>query len=453
MHNDQNDIEQILSQTSFRELSHEEKERVWGILSLRAQKPSLFPLTQQPMFTSLIIGLVLALGAGSTAVLADNAVPGDTLFGVDRAVENLRLNLANKEKKNELRIKFADERIEEIEKIAEKEKGNSSLNRPASAAVTETSVSEIEADVFTNETVIKIEYASHKKFVFTSEAKTKEAVIDEIAKAFPALSKSFIESKLDFENEDRSSRSEDKRALSSTDDLSEDGKVRVNLALSAALTLLNGVSTSLEGDDAVRLKAITDELNDYLGTSIDEQIDAKIKQDDDKTRIDLRSEDGRVRVEIKDGELRIKTDSSDDKNKGWDKEKDSDDSDDDSDDDNTSDPSVVRSLEIEADIFTNETVVKVELNDRKTTFTTDADTRAEIVAAILVKYPLLTSAQVEKALEIETEDRTSRIKDLTNLNGDDDSDDDDSDDDSDDDEDEDSDDNSGKGSDDDDDDN
>lgn len=81
-------------------------------------------------------------------------------------------------------------------------------------------------------------------------------------------------------------------------------------------------------------------------------------------------------------------------------------------------------LEIEADIFINETVVKVEINDTKNTFITTAKTRAEISAEILAKYPSLTSAQVESALKIETEDRSSRPSDSVSDKNDDDNEDD-----------------------------
>ena len=65
-----------------------------------------------------IIGAILLLGgAGTTAVVADNAKPGDALYGVDRAVESMRLALAGEDSKNELKIRFAEERLEEVEEL------------------------------------------------------------------------------------------------------------------------------------------------------------------------------------------------------------------------------------------------------------------------------------------------------------------------------------------------
>jgi len=75
----------------------------------------------------------------------------------------------------------------------------------------------------------------------------------------------------------------------------------------------------------------------------------------------------------------------------------------------SSDP--VQSLEIEVDIFTDVTVVVVELNDRKTIFTTAEDTETEIVNAIRTRFPALTLEQITLALTLEREDRASRPKD------------------------------------------
>ncbi len=88
---------------------------------------------------------------------------------------------------------------------------------------------------------------------------------------------------------------------------------------------------------------------------------------------------------------------------------DDDDEDDDRDDDSA--------LEIEADIFTDITIVKVEQNDKKTSFTTDADTRDEVVDAILTRYDL-SESDVEAALELEEEDRASRPQDRGKFNRD-----------------------------------
>jgi hypothetical protein len=68
-------------------------------------------------------------------------------------------------------------------------------------------------------------------------------------------------------------------------------------------------------------------------------------------------------------------------------------------------------LEIEATIFTNETIIKVEYNDDKQIIVTDADSRSEIINVILEEVDGLTRGEVSDALTIEEEDRKSRSSD------------------------------------------
>lgn len=72
-------------------------------------------------------------------------------------------------------------------------------------------------------------------------------------------------------------------------------------------------------------------------------------------------------------------------------------------------------IEAEADVFSDTTVVKVEINDRKTYFETDADTRAEVVAEIATRFDLLES-EVDAVLDFEVENRNSRPSDLGTIN-------------------------------------
>ncbi len=100
-------------------------------------------------------------------------------------------------------------------------------------------------------------------------------------------------------------------------------------------------------------------------------------------------------------------DSDDD----WDDDEDSDD------DDNSSDSSTPRILEIEADVFTDTTIVKVErFGSKKVVFQTDADTENEVVDAVVAKLNL-NRADVEAALDFEIEDRASRTKERAKITG------------------------------------
>lgn len=86
-------------------------------------------------------------------------------------------------------------------------------------------------------------------------------------------------------------------------------------------------------------------------------------------------------------------------------------SDDSSDDDRCATSTDSGLSELEADIFTNETVIKIELDGKKEVFTTDADTRAEIIDAVEAKFKDLKEADIDDVLTVEREDRASRAND------------------------------------------
>src|SRR3990167_9150690 len=77
---------------------------------------------------TLFIALAVLLGAGGTVVAADSARPGDLLFPVDRAVEEVRAVFTVGEGKAELKIKFAEERLDEMDSILEDESATTTPN-------------------------------------------------------------------------------------------------------------------------------------------------------------------------------------------------------------------------------------------------------------------------------------------------------------------------------------
>jgi hypothetical protein len=86
--------------------------------------------------------------------------------------------------------------------------------------------------------------------------------------------------------------------------------------------------------------------------------------------------------------------------------------------------------EAEAEIFTNETLVKIELNGKKTIFSTTATSRDDIIDEIVSRYDL-SEATVSSVLTVEEEDRASRDSDRDWADDDDDDEDEDDDDDED----------------------
>jgi len=277
----------------------------------------------------LFIALALMLGAGGTVAMSDSARPGDLLFPIDRAVEEIRANFATDEGKVELKIKFSEERLDELESILDE-----------SATSTQSGVSE------------------------EAEANLSQA--------------------LDI--------------------------------LTSHLMDIHGLASTTPGI-AQAISVIEARLQSNTGALPQE---LKIKIRDDRGRIELKTEEGKIKVKIdSEGEVEVEVENEDENEDedGDDREKkeDSDSghrssatstrSDDDDDDSDNS------GFEAEADVFTDITVVKVEIQDEKTTFTTDANTRATIVAEIVSRYPTLVAADVDAALKLEIEDRVSRPDD------------------------------------------
>ena len=67
----------------------------------------------------VVLAIVLAgLGSVGTATAANNSKPGDPLFGLDTALEQIQVNLASSDvAKAEVRLKIARERLDELQEL------------------------------------------------------------------------------------------------------------------------------------------------------------------------------------------------------------------------------------------------------------------------------------------------------------------------------------------------
>ena len=309
-------LEENLKGIKSRQISPSEKDALW-VNIVRANreggyKKSLAILSifnfKKHMIGALI-ALLVVLGGGGVVAASNSAVPGDALFGVDLAVEKAKINFAgNDDKKNELRVKFADERVAEA-----KAKTTGSANVEDIDLSTAT-VTEIEVDVFTNETTVKIE-ANDKHYGFISEKKTKADIVAEI-KAKYNLSEEKINAVLSFETEDRASRADDKQFLNSSNSIkikSEKEKRDFEMSLRSLSD-----SEELSADAQARLNAAIAEIIAILEANPNSKI--KIENGDFKLEV---KENGMIKFESED-------DSKDD-------DSDDDSSDDDDDDDNDDD--------------------------------------------------------------------------------------------------------------------
>lgn len=407
MNNEHPTIEDRLNRVSPTKLSPEERERLWSSIHMRiANTPMLTPspFSIQVLIThnsytmvSAFIALLLLIGGGATVAASDSARPGDTLFAVDRAVENVRLALASDDSEGELRVRFANERVNEFENIIEEGKGK------------------------------RLARVSDDASVGTEQQATM---------ALKVVSD-------DTSNDDDSSDDSD----DADDSFDEDSKEHIAEGLSETLRFF--AEASVQSDEEgrgeldqvlARLNGVINELPEDLRAElrIDENNRVRVEANgDDEGKIEVRSEGVRTKVEFKDGVVSVETkaddDSSDDSDDDINDDNGGDRPDDDSDDDDSDDDSSSNTsgMEIEADVFLDTTIVKVEINDRKELFVTNKKTRAEIVSAIAAKFNL-DSTLVDSALSLEIENRLSRPTDSLLGGGDDDSSDDSDDDSSDD---------------------
>ncbi len=279
----------------------------------------------------IIIALVIALGVGGT-VVADTARPGDLLFPVDQVVETVRFSLAGDDKKNELRIKFSEERISEIEDLV----GESS-DESDDADKDSLSIEEQEHVTVGIEAVLNL-------LAQLKEQEQSDARIDSIIAKLNEY----------------------------TTTLPSNGRIKIS-------------------DDKLYIKFEDDDDS--------EEVEVKDNSKNGTLKAEFRTDEERIKIKVKDGVLEIKTkadnDSDDDKE------------DDEAEDDDDAKDSDDGLEEIEAKILSDKTVVQIELNDEETTFTTSATSREAIIAAIIAKFPSLTSAEITAVLKIETEDDDS----------------------------------------------
>lgn len=451
-------------------LTDELRNRMWSAIEPHTMPRSSVPSPYYPRLliinnykpmAAFLVALLIVLGGGGTALASDSARPGDLLFPLDRAIEGARLSLSTTDAARSEYVKqLSEERLAELRSIIDEELATSVSSNTVTAldvsASSSTSTLQIEADVFTDMTVVKLELNDQKQY-FTVEAKTRDAVITAIVERYPSLTRALVEERLVFEVEDRASRPKDRGSLLE----SNTSETRVATAVDAVLRYMDKTGLSDE-DQAFLLGALVSEVNGVTKVSRDGNTvrfgndDARVlfkSQEDGDSRIEIRDGEYRVRIEEKDGEIRIKSRSSDDSDDRDDNSEDSrgrDDSDDQSgrddddhrggDDSNDDDSDNHRSnddddrrssssssnssttsrssssLQVEADVFTDLTTVKVEVNDRTSVFTTSARTRDAVALEVATRFSI-PLATVLSILDFELEDRASRPDDSTDESG------------------------------------
>jgi hypothetical protein len=369
------DIEKKLHTVQTQSLTEAEKSSVWFSIvskqeSQSGQKKLLELFFSKKYMIATLLALVVILGGGGVVVASNSALPGDTLYPVDQAVENIQIKLASSEdKKSELKVKFAEERLSEVETFVKRGSSNVQDVDLSSAVVTE-----IEVDVFTNETTVKIE-ADDKHYGFVASLRDKDAIVAEIQEKYK-LTDEQINAVLSFETEDRSSQADDKEFLNSASSvtfksdkqrqefegsltevsdlianssLSEEEKARLTLTLAGIMALLEtnpDLEMEFKTSDGFKLEVEDGKVEIKTNNGVSDKKDEDEDEDEDSSA-DIREDQNEVfcRGEWRDSEDCVESDSdeSDDDSGSDDSEDESDDdsdndnndSDDDSDDDNS----------------------------------------------------------------------------------------------------------------------
>lgn len=404
-------------------LTENERLSVWKEVSakLPSGQPVVSPFSVKnvlhKIMNPMIILLVLLLGGGGTALASNSARPGDILFPIDRSIENLQLKLASsEEEKTQLTKKFTEERLQELREIIDEEVSISPSNADDAASASTVSASttlseslEIEARIFTDTTVVKIEF-NGKKFYFETTAKDEEGIVLAVKDMFPVLTNENITNALTLDIEGRVSRPKDRGVVS----LSQSGEKRINVALEALFGFIDETSA----DEASRNELVgmlSDEVTGVVETSFakrerdsvrvgsnDGRVDIRIDDNGD-SRVDVRSGDSRVRVEERSGEVKVRTAEAKKREVKT---------------ENTTSTNIDPvfqakvNVSIEATIFIDTTVIEMEINGYEIYFETVADTRDEIIDAIIEQFPSLSADQIEENLKVKEKNRFSDLKDV-----------------------------------------
>lgn len=345
------EIEKKLDTIRLQKMTDAEKNSVWFSIvskqeSQSGQKKLLELFFSKKYMMATLLALVVILGGGGVVAASNSALPGDTLYGIDQAVEKVQIKLANsEEKKSELKVKFAEERLSEVETFVKRGSNNVRNIDLSSATITE-----IEVDVFTNETTVKIE-ANDKHYGFVTSLTEENAIIDEIQEKYN-LTEDQITAVLSFETEDRSSQANDKDFLNSANSVtfkSDKQKQEFEGSLTEVSDLI--ANSSLSEEEKARLTVTLAGIMALLETNPDLEMEFKTSDG-----FKLEVEDGKIEIKTNNGKGAEKGKSE---NKGADireddsevfcrgewrdsedcVENDSDESDDDSEDDNDSDES------------------------------------------------------------------------------------------------------------------
>ncbi len=110
------------------DLNKKEKRMLWSKIEARIEgriharkslfnKMNIFSMFNPKLIMASFVGFAIIASSAATVAAAGNAKPGDLLFPIDVAVEKIQIVISSDKKKDELKIKFAEERLEEVKVV------------------------------------------------------------------------------------------------------------------------------------------------------------------------------------------------------------------------------------------------------------------------------------------------------------------------------------------------
>jgi outer membrane biosynthesis protein TonB len=321
-----NTIQTKLSALQMRPLKPKEADLVWEHIRFNMNRTT--PHARKTRFSilkrSVAITLIFGLTTG-TALAADNAKPGDMLFPVDRAIENVQLSLASENNKDALKVKFALERVTEVKDILKEVSVQQTETSIKIAAIPEEEPP-IEEPTVDQEPVQVAQEPTQQKVAIskpvtppeevdqketeeavdatpttdTTEAETPSKEIPEVAQTnasgTPAATKV-------------AAASSSKALVALQKDISDTDKKRIELALGTALSFLGDVKGELSeqgNTDAVAyIDVMLAQINKDIGTLPGEvTFEVHVSAKKERVSFEVTSQDNKptVNIEVKDDE-------------------------------------------------------------------------------------------------------------------------------------------------------
>ena len=278
-------IQKILKKIHVKSLTLREQDVVWERIR--------FDMTQTPIQKamrshvlshfkkSIAITLIFGLTAG-TAFAADSAKPGDRLFVIDRALEGIQMSVASEGKKDELRVKFALERVKEVKDIFEEIDVHSTNTSIKTAPK--------EADRFV-ETVTETDDDTSSELI-KPELETDDVVADEMVIANSEDDTEIESDKIEDTGDTQVEDIQTEDVIEITDSIPTEPKEDTNLEITPDEPDLSDETPELIDSEEV---TEVDPINNNTGAINVEHIEKQLKQigvdpslsDSDKKRIEL----------------------------------------------------------------------------------------------------------------------------------------------------------------------